>query len=272
MRNRPTPLRTGIARLPEVELPYAEQGDRDGVPVVFVHAYTDSWRSFELVLPRLPASIRAVAMTQRGHGDASKPVAGYRVDDFASDLAAFVDRVGVDRAVLVASSSATFTVQRFTADHPGRVLGLVLIGVPWSLRDRSPSLGFLAAVARLDDPVDETFVRDFAAATTSDGVPRDFLDEMVAEALKVPAHVWKAALEGLMEAVPLAASGAITVPTLVIWGERDEPFRQDQRRILGAIPGSRLLVYPETGHIVHWEQPERVAADIVAFVEELSLA
>src|SRR5262245_45048593 len=60
-----------------IKLQYVEQGNGDGVPLVFLHGYTDSWRSFERVLPHLPESIRAFALTQRGHGDADRPAAGY---------------------------------------------------------------------------------------------------------------------------------------------------------------------------------------------------
>ena len=61
-----------------ITLQYAERGQTSGVPVVFLHGVTDSWRSFEPVLDRLPGTVRALAMTQRGHGDSSKPDNGYR--------------------------------------------------------------------------------------------------------------------------------------------------------------------------------------------------
>jgi len=76
-----------------VELPggprlqYVEQGDRSGVPMVLLHGYSDSWRSFELVLPHLPPEVRAFAVTLRGHGDAARPADGYRPRDFAADIA-----------------------------------------------------------------------------------------------------------------------------------------------------------------------------------------
>ena len=62
-----------IALSTGVTLPYVEQGDPDGVPVILLHGVTDSWRSFEPVLPHLPPSIHAFALTQRGHGDADRP-------------------------------------------------------------------------------------------------------------------------------------------------------------------------------------------------------
>jgi len=66
-----------------VSIPYVEAGDPAGVPVVFLHGYTDSWRSYEPVLPHIPAGIRAIALTLRGHGDAEKPATGYRQEDRA---------------------------------------------------------------------------------------------------------------------------------------------------------------------------------------------
>ena len=238
---------------------------------MFLHAYADSWRSFEEVLSHLPSGTHAIALTQRGHGDAAKPAHGYAVQDFVGDLAGFLGGLQLERTALVASSSAGFTAQQLAVDHPESVAGLVLIGTPWSLRERAPSLGFLEAVAALEDPVDHAFVRDFVESTSSERVPRRFIETMVGESLKVPAHVWQETLEGLLAAVPPAETALITVPTLIVWGDRDELAPcEDQERLLAAISGSRLVVYEGAGHVVHWEQPQRVARDIAAFATDLS--
>ena len=87
----------------------------------------------------------------------------------------------------------------------------------------------------------------------------------------MPAHVWMAGLAGLTSAVPPSESATITAPTLIIWGERDELLpRQDGYLLAAAIPGSRLTAYENTGRLVLWEQPERVATDLAAFVAGLS--
>jgi rifampin ADP-ribosylating transferase len=53
---------------------------------------------------------------------------------------------------------------------------------------------------------------------------------------------------------------------MIIWGDRDELLPlEDQKTLAAAIPGSRLVVYEDTGHLVLWEQPKRVAADLAAF-------
>ena len=82
------------------ELPYVERGDPDGVAVVLLHAWLDSLRCFDQLMAALPERIRAVAFDQRGHGDAAKPADGYGLRDFADDIGAFMDAVGLDAAVL----------------------------------------------------------------------------------------------------------------------------------------------------------------------------
>src|SRR5689334_24781195 len=87
-----------------VTLEYVEQGSPSGLPVLFAQGLSDSLRSYEPVLPHLLPSIRAIAVSQRGHGDSTRPETGYRVRDFAADLAAFLDAIGVERAVAVGHS------------------------------------------------------------------------------------------------------------------------------------------------------------------------
>ena len=122
-----------IALSTGVTLQYVEQGDPDGVPVILLHGVTDSWRSFEPVLPHLPPSIHAFALTQRGHGDADRPLTGYSFLNFAADVAAFMDALQLNRAVIVGHSMGSGVTQRFALDYPERLLGIVLEGTFASL-------------------------------------------------------------------------------------------------------------------------------------------
>ena len=57
-----------------------------------------------------------------------------------------------------------------------------------------------------------------------------------------------------------------------MYGARDQVLaREDQQALAAALPASQLIVYPDTGHLVLWEQPERVAADLAAFVDRLRM-
>jgi non-heme chloroperoxidase len=254
-----------------VRLPYAEQGDPLGVPVVLLHGITDSWRSFEGVLPHLPESIHAFALSQRGHGDADRPATGYSPQNFATDLAAFMGALKLRPAVIVGHSMGASIAQRFAIDHPVRTLGLVLVGSLTTWRGHPEFVELWdSVVAMLTDPIDPGFVREFQESTLAQPVSPAFLEIIVQESLKMPARVWKAVLlEGLLEADFSRELARIHAPTLIVWGDQDSLTRSGQEALTAAIAGSRLLVYPGIGHALHWEEPERFAADLVAFTENL---
>lgn len=76
----------------------------------------------------LPDHIRAYALTTRGHGDSDKPSRGYRLAEQAADVAAFLDAVGHEAAVVVGHSMGSYIAQQFALDHPERTVALVLMG------------------------------------------------------------------------------------------------------------------------------------------------
>ena len=257
---------TQLASGPQVH--YAAQGDPDGQPILFLHGYTDSWFSFSRLLPLLPTHYRAYAFSQRGHGDSERPDCCYEVADLVADVVAFLEAVGVERATVVGHSGGSFTARGVAEAHPWRVARLVLIGSAVTpLKQETRELQ--AAVHTLEDPVPAEFAREFQASTIHVPLPEAFFERAVAESLKLPARVWKSALDGLLAVDDTADLGQITAPTLLIGGERDGFFsRQEVEALAAAIPGARLLVYPETGHAVQWERPERVANDLDTFARE----
>ena len=249
-----------------VTLPYVEQGDPDGIPVVLVHGYSDSWRSFEPVLPHLPASIRAIAPNQRGHGGVEGPSGDYRLEDLAVDLAALMDALGLGSAVVAGHSMGSYAAQRLAMDYPERVLGLVLAGSVTTWRGNPAMIEIWeSGFSTLTDPVAPGFVHEWQAS------PRllpAFLDVVVDESLKMPARVWRAAWQAMLATDFSADLGKIEAPTLVVWGNQDPLCpRSEQEALTAAIAGARLVVYPGVGHNLHWEEPRRFAADLVAFAE-----
>ena len=257
-----------------LRIPYVEHGDRTGTPVLMLHGYTDSWRSFEPLLRHLPPGLRAIAPSQRGHGDAGRPAVGYRPEDFAADAAGLLDALGIRRAILVGHSMGSQTALRFALDHPDRTLGLLLLGGFASL-GRSPAVRELwdGAVSGLADPVDPGFVEEFQRGTMARPVPEAFLRMVVQESLKVPARVWRAALQGQIGTGPGPELGRIAAPALLIWGDRDEIIPSAERASLAAlVPGARVEVHEGSGHAPHWEEPARVAAALAAFAAGLKHA
>jgi non-heme chloroperoxidase len=260
-------LRFATVRLasgPQVH--YAEQGDPGGEPIVFVHPHADSWFSFSRVLWLLPARYHAYALDQRGHGDSERPACCYAIDDFAADVVAFLDGVGITRATLVGHSASGFIARRVAETHPDRVARLVLINcavaLPTQVRREMQ-----AAVQTLQDPLPVAFARELHASVAYVPLPEPIFERLVAQSLKAPARVWQAGLEGLLGFDDAADLGRIVAPTLLLWGERDGMFSwEEQERLAAAIPGARLHVVPETGHSPHLERPEQVANVLDAFM------
>jgi pimeloyl-ACP methyl ester carboxylesterase len=264
--DRNVDLRTGV------RLNYVEHGDPRGTPVVLLHGYTDSRRSYDRVLPLLPSSYRVFAITHRGHGDSSKPKAGYAPTDFAADLAAFLDVMQVGSAVIVGHSMGSSVAQRFAIDYPQRTRALVLEGAFFPSPKNEAVREFFKTVSVFVDPVDPKVVREFQQSTLAGPVPEEFFETMIRESLKVPARVWKAALEPSLTVDFADRLKEISVPTLLIWGDRDEFTRRaEQDALTTAIAGARLTTYAGTGHCPHWEQPERFAGDLMAFVKSVEI-
>lgn len=247
-------------------VPYAETGNSAGKPVVFVHAYVESWRYFEVVLEQLPAPLHGYAPTQRGHGDADKPAHGYLPEDFAADIVGLMDALGLRHAALVGSSSGGLVSQLVASAYPERVSALVLVSSPASLGDKPAVTAMWEEISVLEDPLDVGFVEEFVRSTSPESVPDDFVDILIEESLKVPARVWKETLRGLMDTDVRANLERITAPTLLISADDDAFVSDDQQVLLDAIPDARLALYKGAGHAVHLAQPTRVVNDIVGFL------
>jgi pimeloyl-ACP methyl ester carboxylesterase len=265
----PGPTVRSIALPTGVTLEYAEQGDAAGIPVILLHGYTDSRRSWDPVLPRLPSRYRVFAITQRGHGESSKPEAGYDVEAFAADVAAFLDAKSIPRASIVGHSMGSMVAQQFAIDFPERLDALVLTGAFYVQPGHPVLVDFWTqAVSTLPDTVDRKFILDFQTATVTKPLAPEFFATILAESGKVPGRVWRDAFRGFLRADLTEGVTAIDTPTLIIWGDRDAfSRRQDQDSLLARIRGARLLTYEGIGHAANWEVPDRFASDLVAFLD-----
>ena len=251
-----------------VSLAYTSTGPSSATPVLFLHAWAESRRSFDRLLALLPATVRAIAMDQRGHGDAERPAAGYSLDHLADDVEAFIHELDLSSAVLFGSSSGGYVAQQVAIRNPEIVAGLVLVGSPRSLQGRP---AFADEVEQLTDPIDVAWVRESLTwFPRIQPVPPWYIDDRVRDGARIPAHVWREAFGGLTSACPPTDAGTITAPTLIVWGDHDELLTRDhEQRLASAIPDSRLVVYEDTGHLVLWEQPERLASDLIDYIETL---
>lgn len=242
---------------------YAASGADSADPLLLLHAWGEGPRSFDRLMPLLPPGVRALAPAAGGPGAHGQPT----LDSMAAAALAFMDAVGVSSAWVLGSSSGGYVAQQLAASTPERVSGLILVGAPRTLRGRAP---FADEVEALRDPVPAEWVRaSLAWFPMRQAVPERYIADRVADGARIPARVWRETLEALCTAAPPTERGRIACPTLLLWGEDDALLpRAEQERLAAAIPGSRLLTLADTGHLVLWERPERIAAELTAFLAQ----
>jgi non-heme chloroperoxidase len=249
-------------------LHYAEQGNAGGEAIVFLHGWPDSWFSFSRVAEWIPEGYRALLLDQRGFGESERPDGGYDIRSMAADVTAFLDALSIERATIVGHSFGSFVARRVALDDPERVSRLALIGTGW-LGSNGVTREVYASLHDLSDPVSRDFARDFQASTAFAPLPEAFFEQIVSESLKLPSRLWAVLLGGVIDYDDVNELGEMAVPTLLLWGDRDALFsRDDQNRLVAAIPQAKLRIYPEIGHCPNWECPDEVAADLVAFTRE----
>jgi pimeloyl-ACP methyl ester carboxylesterase len=192
---------------------------------------------------------------------------GYAPADLAGDALQLMDLLGIAEAALVGHSMGSFIARAVAAQAPERVERLILVGSAATARN-PVTQDLLREVEALDDPIDEEFVRVFQASTIHRAVPAAFFEQIVAESLKLPARVWKAALSSLLAADPALDLARIRCPVLILGGDRDGVFsREEQEHLATRIPGAIVKISPEIGHNPQWEAPGDVALDLLAFLQ-----
>jgi non-heme chloroperoxidase len=150
-----------------VNLEYVEKGNKDATAVIFLHGFSDSWHSFETVMKMLPPDFHLVSLSQRGHGNSSKPNVGYHPKDFANDLSLFINEKKLGASIIVGHSMGGYVAQQFAVSYPGLTKALVLIDTDAYFADNPGFTDFTDEILKFERPVDYSFARDFQLSTLS---------------------------------------------------------------------------------------------------------
>jgi pimeloyl-ACP methyl ester carboxylesterase len=270
-----------------------EAGPVDGPAVVFIHgtlAWTGTWRH---ILARVGAAgYRAIAIDLPPFGFSQRPAGfEYGPEAQAARIAAVLDALGIEEAVLVGHSygggATVEAAMRSTIEVPALVLVDVALDFP------GPDT---AAAGRTgpDRLLEIGTVRNtIVAATLTNrlltrlGLERFVFDPAVVTDARVALYQKPLAVEGTTDAVGkwlvsdlLAAhhgawsgrrdkyGNALTMPTLVVWGEQDTVTPPDQgRRLAAMLPNSELVMLDGINHIPHLEDPNRFFEALRAFLD-----
>lgn len=251
----------------------------DGPVVVLGHGFGGSARNFGPQARALRGRYRIVRFDARGHGRSEAPAdpAAYGPEAFVADLGRVLDQVGAERAVVGGLSMGAAVALRFAVEHPARVRALVLAALPGGADApesfATNALAFADAIERDGlDAAGERFVWG----------PASGLDPLAARLVRQgflahPPHGLALTLRGLIAArpglaVPAAALAGVTVPALVVVGDRDRLSLVPCRETAAALPAARLVVVPDAGHVVNLQRPRAFNAAVEEFLAGLSPA
>jgi pimeloyl-ACP methyl ester carboxylesterase len=260
-----------------VRVHYQEAGDPKAPALVLIHGFASSTLVWSKVFLRIAeAGFRVIAIDMLGFGYSGKPRNGeYTIAGQASLLNSLLDRLNLKRATLVGSSYGGAVAATCALDYPERVEKLVLIGTVNNNRPLGYKLMRFFGSPVVGDVVSPLLIgsRRLLRRRMKRVYDRHewVLDERRVQARHLPLRA-----AGTQRAIVRTVRGwdaerisrdahLIRQPVLLLWGENDREIPlADGERLHEQIPGSRLIVFLNCGHIPHEEYPEeftKVVAD-----------
>jgi pimeloyl-ACP methyl ester carboxylesterase len=254
-------------------LDIGEAGPLQGRPVVLIPGLSDSWPSYLPLMAEMPAALRPIAISMRGHGDSDKPAGPYNLADMAGDVLCAMDGLGLARADIVGHSLGSTVAQKVAELAPERVLSLTLIGAFIRMGENPAVIGLRdEAIAPMTDPVKQGFVREFQESAVGPDTPSLVIERAVAESMKLRAEDWKAALAAGMAADLTHALQSFGGPVLVLHGKLDDFCLLAEQSELTTGDRRNVVSRAQWGHSPHWEHPSEVALLMARFLAEAAMA
>ena len=256
----------------------------EGPPLLLLHGDGESAHDWRRVMPGLARTHRVFAPDLPGFGGSAGPPVDYSPASYARFAAAFLDALGIARATVAGNSLGGLVALRLALAEPGRVSALVLADSAGLGRAVSPLISSLTwpvygdlAIAWARTPLgarQRAWGRGALLFGRPQRIPGDWLAEQTQLARR-PGFL-EAALAALRATtgptgqrdVVLDQLPSLTIPTLVVWGERDRVFPIEQAREAEArLPRGRLALLPDCGHLSPVECPDAFLAAVTEFLE-----
>ncbi len=243
-----------------LRLAYTDTGR--GLPVLFLHGFPLNRSMWDKQVDALSLRYRILTIDLRGHGESDAPLWRYSVEEFADDVTALLDHLKLQQVVLVGLSMGGYVAFAFTRRYRHRLHGLILTDTRAQADTVEGRKGrfHLAQTAHTKGPaaVAEVMLPKLLAPETLRSDPslvqrlRSMIETMPLSGIAGDLM----AMADRPDSVSLLPS--ITCPTLVVVGEQDQATPvADARLMADSIPGARLSIIPQAGHLPNLEQPEQ---------------
>jgi pimeloyl-ACP methyl ester carboxylesterase len=250
-----------------VRLYYEETGS--GTPIVFVHEFAGDHRSWEPQLRYFGRRYRAIAYGARGYPPSDVPEDGakYSQDSARDDIKAVLDGLGLEKAHIVGLSMGGFATLHFGLQYPERALSLVVAGCGYGA-EPGKRAQFLDETAKAAAHITEVGMRTMAesyavgpARVQFQGKdPRGWAEfkQRLAEHSTLGSSLTQRGVQGKRPSLYDLTDRMkrLTVPTLIVNGDEDEPCLDPGLMMKRTIPSAGLVVLPKTGHVINLEEPD----------------
>jgi pimeloyl-ACP methyl ester carboxylesterase len=280
---------TRITVSTSVDLDVAITGDPANPPVILLHGFPESHRTWRHIAPDLARDHHVIAPDQRGFARSSKPegLGNYTPDKIVADLIALADHLKIETFTLVGHDWGGAIAWMAALQHPDRITKLVIINAPHPLvfqrtifddpeqrkasqyirhfRDTSIDQGLIGA--GLEKFLGSTFAKHVTSAIAG-GDKAAYLDEWSQPGAMTAMLNWyraSAIVVPAMDETPPrpafldAPFPSTKMPVLVIWGMQDKALLPSQLDLADYVP-DLTIEKVDAGHFVPWEKPEPVIA------------
>jgi pimeloyl-ACP methyl ester carboxylesterase len=244
----------------------------DGPPLIFLHGITSSSNSWDVIAPSFVDDYRVMAFDLRGHGQSGKPDSGYSWEsDYARDISTFITEQLDEPAIVVGHSLGAVVSAPVAVQAGNTVRAIVLEDPPAFVHDNedAPRTRFASVLAIKALPIDqriEELMKTMNISREAATVRADNYGSM-------SESVMTGLLEGGTSYRPDELLPKIECSTLVILGNPNRGGVVDwteRPRIQRLLKGSKILEWPEVGHGIHAEAPDRFIATVSDFLKTLS--
>src|SRR5215212_2690686 len=239
-----------------IRLVYERRGQ--GTPLVLLHGYPLDHHLWDDVAPLLEDAFDLIIPDLRGFGGSSTVDSFYAMEDFASDIAALLDHLEIQKAAIAGHSMGGYIALAFARLYPERVSGLGLVASQVLADPEERKQGRYKSAAEVADKGIASVVETMTPKFTSDPQLQEFARKSM-EGQQPAAYI--GALKAMAERVdstPLLSS--LAVPIVVVHGDEDQLIPIDRaREVKAAIPKAHLVEISGAGHMPMMEAKEKTA-------------